>query len=392
MKKTRIIAAATIVLLASCQKEPSIVNNSSTPEISLDQFKFEQKTVFNKLNNSDDKADHHINVCLFKAGEAIKNTLLTSRNEITTLFNKYESGENVIKVSELVTEQSVNFTDQNHYNTFSEMEKSMVYHNVNYYPVLSLMNTSNAKTVLANSEKLIIAIAVEINDEDAVPGWIIENGIATETTVLEKDLNGSTPIFIVQNSTYASNNDLTNFKWIGERDNNTPETTGPITIDWDRYRIKNGHRYENTGRSELQYVVTFYKPTSPYLDGSWFLTLTNTYGLLSHQINRKIKGIKKSQISSSTFINDNEWFIQSHPSDLYDVADAQYYITVYERDWAQSHKAVQSCETITHNVEMKYSNEWYYVDYCGFSAKDSFVGANFEVDNSKCTLKLTRTI
>lgn len=274
----------------------------------------------------------------------------------------------------------------------------MNYRGINYYNALSFMNTGDAKAVLSNSDRLIIAIAVEVTEDDALPGWVIENGEATEVTILEKDLDGKTPILIVQNSTdhveYPDSYNPADMQWTGIPRTNNSRTTGPISIDWDSYKIKNGYRYENIGNSELAYEVVFYKPTAPYIDGSWFVTLTNVYGLPNIKIDDKlIKNINSGYISASLLINNNRPFIQAHPADLYDVADAQYHITVYERDWGQSEKLVGNCEGALQNgVKMKYSHEWYYNQYCGFSAKDSFVGASFTVDNAKCTLTLTRTI
>lgn len=387
-------ALAAIILLASCEKESNIPTTSEI-ETNLEQFRFEQNTVFSGLNNFEDKDDHHINVCLYNAAQAIKNTLVTDDNNVTSLFGRYESGENAIRVAELVKEESVDFTNQEHYRNFSEMEQSMIYRNINYYNVLSFMNVGDARTVLSNSKKFIVAIAVEINDEDALPGWIIENGTAKEITILEEDLNANTPIFIVQNSTdhieYPNNPDPANLQWTGTPTNNS-RTTGPITIDWDSYRIKSGYRYENTGRSELAYELTLYSPNSPYVDNSWVSFLFNTYSL-GYLSGRTIKNVKKSEIDNSTLLTDNKWFVQGHPSDLYDINDAQYHVTVYEYDWGQSKKSVGNCEgALAHLIRMKYSHEWYYKDYCGFSGKDSFVGATFTVDNAKCTLQLTRTI
>lgn len=398
MKKTKIMTAvlATVVLLASCKKESNVLNTpeASAVEVNAKQFTFKENTVFSELNNPNDKADHHINVCLYHAGEAMKNTLLSDENKRAAFFDRYQSGENAIKIQELVPEQSVSFTDQKHYNNFSEMEQSMIYRNINYYNVLSFMNHGDARSVLSNSDKFIIAIAVEVSEEDALPGWIIENGIAKETTILEEDLEGDTPIFIVQNSTdhveYPSSN--ADFEWEGTPTNHS-RTTGPITIDWDSYRIKNGYRYENFGNSELAYEVFFYSGTPPYSDPAWFSTVLS-YGLPNIRIDDAlIKNISRNQVNSSTLVTDNKTFIANHPADFYDVANAQYHITVYERDWGQSEKSVGNCVGgLKNNVKMKYSHEWYYIDYCGFSAKDSFVGASFTVDNAKCTLQLTRTI
>jgi len=376
--------------LTSCQKEKDVLET----EAISNHFRFEQTSVFSNLNNTEDQEDHHINACLFTAGKALVEELKSNKLHVNVLFDAYKFGETTVKIADVLPDKSINLKDNTGtFESLAALNESMTYKGVQYYTVLSLMNTKNTRDILNNKHTYIIALATEVNDEDAVPGWYINGDEVSEVNVLEQDLEGDIPIFIVQNATdhveLPKSDGIS--EWKGE--NNTPNdrTTGPITIDWDTYQIKNGHRYENTGKSELQYALTLYKPTTPYVDNSWVNILFNTYGI-GYNFDRNIKNVKKSDISNSTIFTTNEWCIKNHPADLYDVHDAQFYITVYERDWAQSPKAVQACVGIIHNVKMKYSNEWYYVDYCGFSAKDSFLGASFSVSNTKCSLTLTRTL
>jgi len=229
-----------------------------------------------------------------------------------------------------------------------------------------------------------------------IPAWKIEGESVEEILIDEEMINSEIPLVLIQNHT----NKPVISKRTGEniwQNNSQNENSGVnrssnITVVWDDYQIKKGYRYEKTGKSDLKFQLVLYKPEKPYWDEEWDEIVRKAFNVDSRP-NKLIRRITKGEIKDSKLFTDDKIFVENHPMEIYTVSNSKYYIVVYQHDWWASKKAVQSCisNDLQIRVRMKYSNEWYYVDYCEFSAKGSVVGDSFTTQNNKCQLTLKRT-
>lgn len=264
------------------------------------------------------------------------------------------------------------------------LKGKLLYAPYSYDPVIYYMkkpatgNEGNVATVL---------IAQEVNDCDDVAGWRGD----TEVLVGENEaINSEEVMFFVGpgNPVEMGGQQADNNNSEGPVDfaPNAAQDRAAARIALSQLQIKNGYRYESSGKSEVQGWVVGFNPPG----GTPFLQ--------HNDLNFKEK-IKKCDIE------DSKSFTKDPPIQIIAIEPISGWLTnnafmgFYEYDWYVSHsnrKEVDASCTSDNDVNvklrMKYSHEWYYKDWCGLGSSIlPSNGSTNAVSNSKSSFTLTRT-
>lgn len=371
-----------------------IITITATLIMSCDDSQNAELKVEELLQNTDDPEDSEINKVLHSITIELKDFIETNKGSQQDLLNLF-SGEEIL-ITDSLRNSTDFFTQLNHSVLDSQkkplisLQKKMFYQDQRYFPSLRLYQPNFNK-----ESEIIFCIGSEVNDDDEIVCYI--EGIPILVSEKKADsFTNPTIIVNVGSNKIAEIGKSKQHLWEGDKEeeiSNNKQSTSTYVAKWDSYQIKDGYRYESSGSSELAYLMHNYLPNTSSttcwdneMFGSW-----NPYTPLEEEIIRKIR--KKDIEKSKEFHKDK--YLTEQPVFLTNLNGNQFYITVHERDWYASRKAVQGCcsshLTLMHKPRMKYSSNWYYNEYCGFGFQGSWVGASFSVSNHKCSLKMKRT-
>lgn len=373
-----------LIINYHCKNSTNNPDTSQSPKIIVEEL----------LINDEDPQDTEINNTLHAITLAFKNHIEVNNNKQKELLDLFTTEEVLITDSLRTANTFFSEMEQDRSSrqekTVHPFEKKMFYDNELYYPSLRLYDSK-----FDSQAKVMFCIGSEVNDADEIICYI-DNVPKLVSESLADSIKNPMIIVNVGTNKIVEGTIVNNIKWEGDRPEDSllkTETSSTYIAEWDSYQIKNGYRYESSGRSDLAYLMHYYLPNSSStfcwdneMFGSW-----HPYTPVEEEV---IKRIKKEDIEDSLVFPDDE-YLTEQPILLTDLNGNQFYITVHERDWYASRKSVQGCcsahLTSLHKPRMKYSSNWYYNGYCGFGFQGSWVGASFFVSNSKCSLKIKRT-
>jgi hypothetical protein len=263
------------------------------------------------------------------------------------------------------------------------LKSKIIYAPYAYDPVIYYMkmpgvgSENNAATVL---------IAQDVNDCDDVAGWrgdaelLVGEAEATTSDDVILFVGPGNPVEIGGQELAGGNNEEFNTPQTGAQD----RTTANVSIS--RCQVKDGYRYESSGKSEVSgWVVGFNSPSNPTF--------------IDRRIGVFWKKIKKCEIK------DSKVFTFSPPTLMFSIDPISGWLTnyafigFYEHDWYVSNanrKEVDapcaSSNEVNVKLEMKYAHEWYYKDYCALgSSLLPNNGSTNAVSNQKSSFTITRT-
>lgn len=254
-----------------------------------------------------------------------------------------------------------------------------------YEPAIYTLQSENADGALDfRSDRIIIAIAEEVNDKDEVIAYYLDDD--TPFLLSEENASKSTDQII-----FVGPGDIpedSENEGIITENEDFPNNTGVlsrslINLKVTKHQIKNGYRYESSNNSEVNaWVLYFYTSDLVNFD-------VNTWDDFNPRDIHK------------TDINGSRIFVNNPNLDAFQIDensfnnDISIFIGAWEYDWYASFKNIDnSCSPSPNNhdfqARMKFSNEWYFFDCekANIWFPSQFTTKSFS--NEKCFFELRR--
>jgi hypothetical protein len=389
-------------LIYSCSRRNDLLPGKTDPLLT--------PTELHKLNvqleNSADPEDEKMNDNLLMLSTAF--TAISDNSELMEIvYDEATSNSGYVKYSDLIAIDSRFKTLLNAElakdfcpdplgsptDAYESISDSMIYDSVQYYPSIYMPNIRSA-----NLESLpFVCIGAEIDDYDNILAFRFSEEDAIEESTLneEEALEESAPVIIFTNGTDHIETVSDESAYYSGSDPNNPSPAADEIWKWDEILVKNGFRYEGTGKSEVRCMTTFHKSDGTYLSGG---------GSFQNGVEDSfIKKITNTDIANNTNQTGVNADVFPHALTVSTTNLTYYnyaYFTTYEYDWYASPKLVSSCGTLysvsafQHAPRMKYPNEWYHNSVCGLTVHDTwlnYVNATFTFGNYKSVAKIKRT-
>lgn len=380
------LLSMSIAFLVSCEQ----TNFTSFEELKPSSFEPVNESIIELIRNIDDTEDEFVNLTMLEAATWLNKTIQNNNEfKIRLIEELIKSNRNTVVLDDFI-EKETDYSTSKAFLRLNKKEGDLKYKGVKYH--LEIYSPNSDTFLEPINTEPFICIGEAINEKDQIVGLR-----GNEKYYISESHSKNFPVLIVTigtNEIVKANKVKVNWNH-NTNQSKSMASTKDMTAVWDDYQIKNGYRYEKSGKSDVRFHFT------PY--ANWNCIGYPSYNSsLDPNFRRKaafrIKNVKKKDIENSILFDKDIKIVSLPIAPANRSEDHFFYITVYEYDWYATPKTVQGCTTgpnctnyIEHYVQMKYNNEWYYIDFCGFGFKNSNVGDSFTVNNAKCRLTIKRT-
>lgn len=405
----------TFAIFSGCEKDNAAREEQYlTPSCSescddCDEGRCYPRTVLDAVRDPEDATNDKINMILYHYAQAVREaaknptyrqymlSALTVNNEpqAASLLNLAQGNASFADFLNSKLRQSISETNvypmgvepdieslvtSTTWDANAYLKSKIIYAPYAYDPVVYYMKMPGAGS---ENNAATVLIAQDVNDCDDVAGWRGD----TELLVGETEATTSDDVILFVGP--GNPVEIGGYEMSGEESEEFAtshvgaQDRTPAIVNMSRYQIKNGYRYESSGKSEVQgWLVGFNSPSAP------------TFIDFQHEV--FFQKIKKCDIE------DSKVFMPSTPIEMFRIEPISGWLTnyafigFYERDWWASKKEVDApCASSTEvnvYVKMKYAHEWYYKDICALgSVLLPNNGSTNAVSNQKSSFTITRT-
>lgn len=394
------------LLIFSCTKEILKVEESRIPvdveSIIASDCEDERlcTNILCVLADNEDYNNHKINMILYHYAQAIKSTIQDTRFTDLLISRVLEDEktlgvsihdltiENPIFQSALNTALRSSIANSSVYpngetgfdlssNISEYLKTNFTYGTDVYEPIIYLVK--RPETI--DQSQINIFIGEEGNSCDEVLGWRRDApSFISENEVLNsEELNifvGVGEVLQEEHLFATSIESIESDKLLSDFSENSRLMN--VNIDYFKYQIKKGYRYERTGDSEVHgFRMSYFPETeSPRSLITWF-----------------DKKISKNDINNSKIFSEQGFAFSMNQLDF--ARDREVFIGAWENDWYASGKLIMNnCSNfVRHSVstKRKFSHEWYFYGCDDLNNYFPYVNIYEVFSNNKCQFDLIRT-